>query len=501
MALRNNILASYASQVYVALIGIVVVPTLVRLLGPESYGLVGFYSMLQAWFNLLDMGMSPSVSREAARYQGSASAAMDYRRLVRALEGVFVVVALCGGALLFLGASNIAVHWLNFDELPISDVIYAIQVIALVVALRWTCGLYRGIIIGSQRLVWLGWMNITIATLRFVAVLPVLILLGATPRIFFTYQLFIALVELIVLAVFAYRLLPILPKSQRIAWDWEPLKPILKFSLTIAFTSSVWVMVTQVDKLILSGLLSLEEYGYFTLTVLASSTIMLLSSPVGQAVMPRLSQLEAQGRHEALVHVYRSGSQLVSILAGSTAITVACMSRPLLLAWTGDQSLTDFAAPVLKLYAIGNGFLAVAAFPYYLQYAYGNLKLHLIGNLIFVILLVPTIIWAARNYGALGAGWAWLGMNLLTLVAWLPFVHNKFVPGLNSRWYTQDTFALLLPAAAVGVAVSWLIPEDLSRLSLFVATVGVGVAVVVVAGAVHISIKRLTGEPILFWAE
>lgn len=501
MALRHNILASYASQLYVALIGILVVPVLIQFLGAESYGLVGFYSMLQAWFNLLDMGMSPSVSRETSRYQGGASTAMDYRRLVRALEGIFLVVAVFGGSCLLLGAGWIAEHWLNFDDLPVGDVVFAVQIMALIVALRWCCGLYRGVIIGSQRLVWLGGVNIAIATLRFVVVLPVLMLVGATPNVFFSYQLAIAVVELAVLAGFGYRLLPVLPAGIRITWEWAPLKPVLWFSLTIAFTSSVWVMVTQVDKLILSGLLDLDEYGYFTLAVLAAGTILLLSSPVGQALMPRLSRLEAEGRQETLVHVYRTGTQVVAILAGSASITVACMARPLLLAWTGDNALTDFAAPILTLYAIGNGFLALASFPYYLQFAKGNLRLHWMGNAIFAVVLVPTIIWAASTHGAIGAGWAWLGMNALTFVAWLPFVHHKFVPGLNARWYTFDTLMLLLPAAGAGVLASRYVPEDASRLALFLATLAVGLLVVGVASAVLLTIKRLSGEPILNWGE
>lgn len=501
MSLQHNILASYASQLYIALIGILVIPMLIRLLGAESYGLVGFYAMLQAWFNLLDMGMSPTVSRETARYLGGASTAMSFRRLIRALEGIFVLIAFCGGTALFLGARWIAANWLNFEALSAQDVVYAIQVMALIVAFRWTCGLYRGVIIGSQRLVWLGGFNILIATLRFVAVFPVLIFVGATPRVFFGYQLFIALIEIALLACFAYRLLPRLPESERIKWEWAPLKPVLWFSLTIAFTSSVWVMVTQVDKLILSGLLTLDQYGYFTLAVLAGSTIMLLSSPVGQALMPRLSRLEAEGQYDTLVLVYRTGTQLVTILAGSAAITLACMARPLLLAWTGDQELTDFAAPVLTLYAIGNGFLAVSAFPYYLQFAKGNLKLHLIGNMIFVVLLVPTIIWAASIHGAVGAGWAWLGMNVLTFVAWLPFVHNKFVPGLNMRWYVLDTLGMMVPAAAVGVLAAGLFSDDASRLSQLVATITVGFVVLSAAAATLFVIKRLSDQPFLYWGE
>ncbi len=499
MSLRNNILASYTSQLYVALIGILVVPTLIGIMGSESYGLVGFYSMLQAWFGMLDMGMSPSVSREAARYQGGATSAMDYRRLVRALEDIFVFIALACGSILFFSSGSIAEGWLNYNELEVAVVVQAVQVMVLIVALRWICGLYRGVIIGSQRLVWLSAISITLATLRFVVVIPVLLIFGETPRVFFSYQLCIAVVELGILAAYAYWLLPRLKDGERISWEWAPLKPVLRFSLTIAFTSSVWVMVTQVDKLILSGMLNLGDYGYFSLAVLAASTIMLLSGPVGQALMPRLSRLEAEHQHDKLVHVYRTGTQLVAILAGSASITVACMSRPLLLAWTGDEELTDFAAPVLTLYAIGNGFLAVSAFPYYMQFAKGNLRLHLIGNMVFVVMLVPSIVWAARGYGAIGAGWVWLGMNALSFFAWLPFVHSKFAPGLNKYWYTKDTTFLILPAAITGVCLSTQVPDGLSRFMFFVVTVGVALAVISSSIVIHIMLKRHEGEPILSW--
>lgn len=48
MALRNNILANYASQLYVTAAGILMVPVYIRYMGAEAYGLVGFFAMLQA---------------------------------------------------------------------------------------------------------------------------------------------------------------------------------------------------------------------------------------------------------------------------------------------------------------------------------------------------------------------------------------------------------------------------------------------------------------------
>ena len=93
MSLKKNILANYASQIYITLIGIVVVPLYMKYMGSEAYGLVGFFAMLQAWFNLLDMGLTPTIARETARFRGCETDALNYRRLVRALEGIFVIVA------------------------------------------------------------------------------------------------------------------------------------------------------------------------------------------------------------------------------------------------------------------------------------------------------------------------------------------------------------------------------------------------------------------------
>ncbi len=463
ISLKKNLIASYASQVYVTLVGIVMVPLYVKYMGAETYGLVGFFAMLQAWFNLLDMGLTPTMARETARFHGGATDALGYRRLVRALEGVFLLVALVGGALLFAASAYIAHDWLQASQLPIAEVKIAIELMTVIIALRWMCGLYRGAISGSERLVWLGNYNSIIATLRFVAVLPVLIFVGVTPTIFFTFQLGVAVIELAGLLFYAYKLLPDIPKGQPLSWDWKPLKPVLKFSLTIAFTSSVWVLVTQTDKLVLSRILPLADYGYFTLAVLVSGGVMMISGPVSGAIMPRMSKLEAEGDHSGMIRVYRQATQLVAVLAGSASVTLAFCAEPLLLAWTGDVHLAHQAAPVLILYALGNGILAVAAFPYYLQYAIGDLRLHLIGNAVFVVLLIPAIVWAASKYGGVGAGYVWLLMNLISFVAWLPLVHQKFEPGLNLHWYGEDVLIILLVAAMAGYCISALLPPGDSR--------------------------------------
>jgi len=173
-----------------------------------------------------------------------------------------------------------------------------------------------------------------------------------------------------------------------------------------------------------------------------------------------MARLYAENKHDEMIKVYRQATQLVAIIAGSAAITLVATAKPLLIAWTGDLHLAEQAAPILRLYAAGNLFLCVAAFSYYLQYAKGNLKYHLIGNIGLVIILIPSVIYAATKFGGIGAGYVWLTMNALFLFGWVAYVHHKLEPGLHVKWLFKDVVLLTLPAMLVAVFISLLFPVE-----------------------------------------
>lgn len=479
MSLKKNILANYTSQIYAVLIGILILPLYIKYMGNEAYGLVGFFAMLQVWFNLFDLGLIPTFSRQTACFRGGAMDISNYRSLVRALEGVFFAIALIGGAVIFLSAGYIARSWLQVAQLPVPQVQKAIQLMSLIIALRWLCGLYRGQISGFEKLVWLGWYNASIATLRFIGAWMVLMFIGVTPVIFFSYQLIVAVLELVGVILYAYRLLPAIPDGKHLAWSWKPLKPMFNFSLTLALASLAWVAVTQTDKLVLSKFLPLGQYGYFTLAVLAASGVMMIGEAVSGAIMPRMARLEAENNQIELIRVYRWSTQLVAVMAGAIAVTLSFNAESLLWVWTGDRVLAHQAAPILVLYVIGNCVLAVSAFPYYLQYAKGDLRFHLAGSIMFVILLIPAVIWAAGYYGGVGAGYTWLIVNLLFFVGWTPWVHRKFAPALNQKWYFQDVTAILTVTGLAGYGLHFIFtPSTYNRGWAFLAIAGFGFLVI-----------------------
>ena len=450
MTLKRNVIANYISQAYTTALGILMVPVYLRYLGAETYGLVGFFAMMSGWLQLLEMGMGPMLGRETASYRGGGCTEAYISQLARALVGIFLFTALLVGALVWGTSEWISVHWLQAQTLSLDALTQCISIMGAVFATRWLSGLYRNIVSGWEQMVWLGYFSVVTATVRYAGVIGIFLYINRDPVTFFLYQWSVAGLELLVLWMKAGFLLPAGVRR----WPSlaiEPLKRVWKFSGALAFCSIVWVFITQTDKLILSKTLNLTDYGYFTLASVVAGSGTLFAGPIIAAVQPRLVFLASQQRRIELEALYRRTTQVVSVVVWPVAATLAFFAEPVLQVWTSNFKASQYAAPVLQWYVLGNAFLAIAAFQYYLQFAYGELRLHVIGNAFFVLMLVPGIIWASIYYGAIGAARMWFVENLIFMLLWTWIVHLRYAPGLHWKWISRD----VLPIAVISLLSSW----------------------------------------------
>ena len=477
MSVRVRVAATLASRVYLAAVNLVVLPLYIRQMGLESYGLVALFFVLQVWFQLLDMGLTATMAREAARHRAGAVSAESFRRLLRAMEGLFAVIALVAGLSVSLGAELIAGHWLHMDHLPQAEVVASLRLMALSIALRLLAELYRSTVAGFERQVWLAGLNALFGTFRLVLVIPFLAWAGNAPSQFFAFQLAIAALESLVLVVQAYRLVP-RSAGSRTPWRLAPIRRVLGFSVTMSVVSMVWISLSQLDKLVLAGLLPLADYGAFSLAVAAASGVMLVPGALGEVLLPRLTHLQAGGQRAAFIALYRQGTQWAGIWAWTVACMLAVHAEQVLWIWTGDAVLAARTAPVLSLYALGSAMLAAGAFPYYLQFAEGRLRLHFIGTALMLALMLPCLVWATARFGGVGAAGTWLAVNGLYLLAWTPVAHARFLPGLHTRWMATDVLLIATPAALAALAMRWL-PWPAGRVEAAAALVGLSLLVLV----------------------
>jgi O-antigen/teichoic acid export membrane protein len=480
VSIKRNIAANYLVQVYTVVVSFVMAPVYLSYMGTEAYGLIGFFTMMQAWFQLLDVGLTPTIVRETALFRGGKTSLGELRVFVRSLEVIFIGVSLVAGIVILLLNHRISTQWLRVDSLPILDVEVAVGIMGIIVPLRWALGLYRGIVVGFERMTWLATYGTIMTTVRFVGVLAVFALVGTSVRYFFAYQLIVSVVDLLCIVIMSHRLMRGGGDAKE-PFSWAPLGRNLTFSLTIAFASIAWVLLTQTDKLILSRVLPLSSFGVFSLAVAAAGAINFVGGPISQALLPRMTKFSAEGRNEALYKLYSDATQTVSVIVLPGVAALSFLAEPILRAWTGHGDIAHQAAPILRLYAIGNGAVALNSFAYYIQYAKGELRLHFIGTALNLLVLLPAVIWGGLNYGALGTGVAWAAANGLYLLLWMPVVHARYLSGRHWAWLLKDVLYIAIPSTLLCWMISLMRAWPTGRLSLILFLAGVGALLLLVA--------------------
>lgn len=462
-SLKKNIVFNYGGQLYSTLIGIIVLPLFLNQVGPEAYGLIGFYTLVQAWMSLVDLGMTPTIGREVAWLRTKPAEANRLVSIVNTLEVVFMIVAGVIAFSMVTGREWLSQHWLTVEKLEMVTVETAVAIIGITVAVRWASSLNRSGINAFEHQVWLNIFEVVINTLRFPVALVLVIWLDGDVLAYFYFQLVVIGVEFIILR---RKLRRLLPKVQALCFSWPELKRIAPFAISIGYTTAIWVLLTQLDKLVLSKTLTLSEYGYFTLVATVCSGVMMLSGPVSKAILPRMTGLLAEGKEEEMILLYRRSTRLIVILVMPIAITIACLPYSVLFVWTGNEEAARWGEQILPLFILGAAILAVVAFQYYLQYVYGNLKYHVRYNTFSVLANVPLIIFLAIEYGPIGVAWLWFGFRALSLLVWVPFIHSRFAPGLNKVWFLNDVSTPLILVFGV-VFLGMLLVENLEQTSRF----------------------------------
>ncbi len=456
--LRRNVLANFAGRGWLALMNLLFVPVYIRYLGPEAYGLIGLFASLWAVLSLLDLGLSATLNRELARMSADDRAGRAARDLVRTLELIYWGTGAVIGAGVLL-AAPLAARWVNTERLPASAVRQSLLLMGMVMALSWPFALYSGGLLGLQRQVLLNGINIGVATVRGVGAVLVLALVSPTVQAFFGWQLLVAALRTVLTGRALWRSLPSV--GERARFRRTHLNRIWRFAVGLSGIAVLSVILTQLDKLVLSRLLSLEMFGYYALAAVVAASLECVVSPLFAAMFPRFSRLVATGDRHELARLYHRACQLMALLVLPVAVMVSLFSEELLRIWTRDAVTVAHTHRLVSLLIAGSALNALVNLPYALQLAHGWTTLALWQNVVAVVLLVPLLIGASLRYGGTGAAVVWIVLNGGYVLFGVPVMHTRLLPGEQWRWYGQDVAMPLAAALAVILPARLAFPAQL----------------------------------------
>ncbi len=268
--------------------------------------------------------------------------------------------------------------------------------------------------------------------------------------------------ELLTFIFLMYHELPESPST--LLPSWSAFQAMLPVAGAMAFMSGIWIVITQTDKLILSKVLSLEEYGNYTIAIALAGGLLSLLIPLNQVLQPRMTVLVAQKKFTELHELYRQTTQFITALFFALGGTLAIFAELTLYTWTGNSTTAQTSAPILLYYGLANAFIGALALPFMLQFAHGYLRLHVIGSLIQSATLLPALIYASIHYGGVGAGITLMTARFLFILLWIPLVHRRLIPDIIWKWPLHDVGKVAIAIFIFLLAAHELLPQVENRM-------------------------------------
>ena len=112
------------------------------------------------------------------------------------------------------------------------------------------------------------------------------------------------------------------------------LKSVGGFALSVSLMTVLLLIFNYLDKVILSGQLTLIQYGYYSAAWQMASVLYLLYMPIYTAYYPVFTQLHAKNDEDGLQSAFHRASQLMAILIIPTVTVIGVFAPEVLHLWT-----------------------------------------------------------------------------------------------------------------------------------------------------------------------
>lgn len=458
--IRHQLVASLVARILTGGLQFVFTPVYLGLLGPENYGLIGFYLALFGLVSFLDQAVTPIVVRRFAHAGTGDPSTTGIGDVFRTMELVSVAIAITVFVVIALFSDRIAADLLHRPTSSAADTATAVLLIAAMIAVQWPSLMYAGALSGAGQQVPLNLTRGVVAVAQYGGGALLLSFVAADIHWLFGWQVVCFAIQTLVFRRLATRTLVETQPSGRFRL------PILtaswRFSvgtLVIGLTGSI---LTQADKLLVSRFEELDVFTAYSLAFTVASLVQVfVAQPVMAIAFPRFSKSFAIGDDVALSSEYRRWTQaIVAVVMPLTAVLVFFPEQVLTLWLHGHAETVRLAATYLPWVAGGTMLNVVMMLPFNLQLASGWTSLSSIKNVVLLPLFLVALHVGIPREGPIVGAMCWCAVNFAYFLFEVPVMHGRLLRTVMWSWWLCDTIAPAAGAAVVCLVVKSVVLQD-----------------------------------------
>ena len=445
--MKKNIIANFVGKFWSILSNFLFIPLYIHYLGFESYSVISFTLMIAGIMAVLDSGLTATLSREFARKDNKA---VEKIKVYKNLETLyFIIVGVCI-LTIFLSSNFIAEKWLNIKAYSPDQISFYLKIISFEIGFQLLFRFYMGGLLGLEKQVAANVFQVGWGVFRN-GLVVLAIIYFPTLEVFFAWQVVSTIVFTIITKIFLDK--TVLGKytlNFNFKIEKKVLSKIWKFASGMLLIALVAAFNTQMDKLAISKLLSIENLGYYTLAVSLSQGLIILVNPIATALLPRFTSHFSANENNEAKNLFVKTSTLVSVLVFSIMMVMSFFAKELIWVWTGNLDVASKTHLLVPIIALAYTMFALQFLPYNIAIANGYTKLNNILGIVSLFVTLPGYYFATKQYGAIGAATVFCFVQVVTTFIYIFFINKKFINSsiIKDIYWKQ----FILPFAIAGIA-------------------------------------------------
>lgn len=420
-----NISANFIGRLWVAIVGLVAIPIMVKGLGNELFGMYSLINILFVYLTLFDLGISKGIIKFISE-SISHRQDVEQRKIFYTVSVTYILLGLIVIVLIYFLTDIIIEKFLTSNSLETEIIRNCISLMSVSVYFLIIRSAFSGILVAHHKFVLLNFINSFFETFKWLSII-VFILLKYSILAVFVIQLIVTISQTLLLAGQALRFLP--KVSIKEYFDPKIATQILNYSWPVALSDLIAKFIVHVDKIIFSLYYPVASLTYYVVSFQLASKVWEIPSNILSVFFPKFTQQFALTGKENIIKRYSQLTKLITISSLPILLALAFWGKPILRLWVNDD-IAHSSYIVLAIFSVGV-FLGCLALPaIYLANAIGWVKIPLkvhglmaITNLVLCLILIP-------KYGLPGAAWSWSLSHSLEIFLMIPWVNKKL--GINT---------------------------------------------------------------------
>jgi O-antigen/teichoic acid export membrane protein len=392
---------SLGGQTTTLLASLVSTPFVIRLLGPEAYGVLALVNVTLVYMACADLGMGVASTRFAAESQARRNPEEENAIIWTSL-GIVAMPTLVALALLMVLARPLAIDWLRLPAHLHSDAVTAFRLAALGFAARAFAGVVNTPQLARLQMGVFTLVNTGVNVAQ-VLIVPLVLLLGGG---LVSAVAVIAILGFISLGLNLLVSLRLLPQLKRPVLRAALLGPLIRFGGSMVLISLAGALLFHAEKPLLTRLGSLQEFAFYAVAFLMARIPAAVPGALHQSLLPALSRLQSRDDRTALESLYERAVRGLTIWSLPIVVLLWVYGGPLLTLAAGAEAVPGGLMP-LRILLLGTLVDGISYVPRCLLEASGRPHRVALWQLRLLVPYIVLTYFTTSRYGAVGAAAAW----------------------------------------------------------------------------------------------